>query len=204
LTLLEVHPWRTLCDTFSRGRAGRCGVADQGLWFKLWCSTLDDPDLDNLALPDFARWAKLGALVKRQGTAGTLHLAPPGRALCAMFQVPDFESLLRCFMVLPHVTVRRDKVTVSPETGAIVTFENWLKYQGDFSTHRVRQFRRMKRSRGEEMRREEMRREETPPLPPHSGGPAGRSLERSEGPETAGQILARWKARGEAAPEGHP
>lgn len=143
-------------------------MSDQGLWFKLWCAALDDPDLDNLDLCDFARWAKLGALVKRQGTGGSLTITPPARALCAMFQVPDFDTLVRCFSVLPHVSVRRANGTVSSETNATVTFDNWWKYQGDYSTARVRKFRSMKRSRGEERRGEEMRREEIrlPPIVP--------------------------------------
>src|SRR3989304_6152508 len=38
----------------------RCSMADQGLWFKLWCSAATDPDLQNLSNADFARWAKFG------------------------------------------------------------------------------------------------------------------------------------------------
>jgi uncharacterized phage protein (TIGR02220 family) len=120
---------------------------------------LDDPDLDNLELCDFARWAKLGALIKRQGNSGEIHLQPPARALCAMFQVPDYDTLLSCFTRLPNVIVRRAESPVSLETNVAVTFRNWVKYQGDYSTARVRQFREMKRSkrRGEETRREQTR-----------------------------------------------
>lgn len=179
-------------------------MADQGLWFKLWCSTLDDPDLDNLELCDFARWAKLGVLVKRHGTAGTLRLAPPARALCAMFRVPDFEALVRCFMVLPHVTVRRANGAVPDETVATVSFQNWLKYQGDFSTPRTRQFRQRERSRGEEKRREEMRRD-SPPNPPEqpegfsipstgSDGSAGAGR-RGDAPQPLGEILRGLRDR---------
>lgn len=148
-------------------------MADQGLWFKLWCSADDDPDLDNLDIADFGRWCKLGLQVKAHGTDGTLVLRAPGRSLCAKFQVPDFDALVATIGRFPHVLVRRHTDPVSPETVVTVTFRNWAKYQGDFSTGRVRRFRQMKRSRGEEKRREETRtrREEKDdhadtPLPP--------------------------------------
>ena len=137
-------------------------MADQGIWFKLHCSALDDPDLDNLDIGDFGRWAKLGTFAKRHGTAGTLRLAPPARALCAALQVSDFDALMKIIERFPHVTVRRDNSSVSLVTSASVTFDNWSKYQGDFSSPRVARFREMKRSkrRGEEKR---IRREEKPP-----------------------------------------
>jgi hypothetical protein len=149
-------------------------MADQGLWFKLWCSADDDPDLDNLDIADFGRWCKLGLQVKAHGTDGTLVLRAPARSLCAKFQVPDFDALVDAILRFPHVQVRRDAGPVSGETVATVTFRNWAKYQGDFSTGRVRRFRQMKRSRGEEKRGEETRtrREEKKaaddgaPLPP--------------------------------------
>jgi hypothetical protein len=139
-------------------------VADLGQWFKLWCSALDDPDLDSLPLDQFARWAKLGALVKRQGTAGQLRLKSPGRVYLGMFQVPDFDALLDAFHALPGVCVRREKRNIGNETSAIVSFRNWSKYQADLSTPRVRKFREMKRLRGEEKRlRGEERRGDSPP-----------------------------------------
>ena len=36
---------------------------------------MHDPDLSNLSLEDFARWALLGTYIKAHGTAGTLRLA---------------------------------------------------------------------------------------------------------------------------------
>lgn len=130
-------------------------MADQGLWFKLWCSADDDPDLDNLDVADFGRFCKAGLLVKSQGTVGTITLRPPSRTLCAKFQVPDFDALHAALLRLPHVSVRRENDAVTSETTVTVTFHNWAKYQGDFSTPRVRSFRQRKRSRGEEKRRDE-------------------------------------------------
>ena len=135
-------------------------MADQGIWFKLYCSAIDDPDLDNLDISDFGRWCKLGAFIKRHGTDGELTITPPARALCAMFQVADFEQLIDRFNVLPHINLRRAECSVAGETNATVSFANWMKYQGDLSTQRVRKYRQMKRSRGEEKRGEEKREEE--------------------------------------------
>ena len=131
----------------------RFGVADQGIWFKLHCSAMDDPDLDNLDLADFGRWAKLGAFVKRQGTAGTVLVTPPARALCAILQLPSYTALLELVTRLPHMHIEeRQNCNGQGVTGLAVTFQNWRKYQGDFSGPRVAKFREMKRSkrRGEE------------------------------------------------------
>jgi hypothetical protein len=145
-------------------------MADQGIWFKLHCSALDDPDLDNLDMADFGRWAKLGAYVKRQGSGGRLLITPPARALCAMLQVAGWMALLECLRRLPKVHVEESaKCNGQGETGLIVTFENWLKYQGDFSSPRVAKFREMKRSkrRGEvEETRSRGEKKPPPPSPP--------------------------------------
>jgi len=135
-------------------------MADNGRWFKLWCSCVGDPDLDNLSIADFGRWAKLGAIIKEHGSEGKLTVSPPARSLCATLQLETFDALVQCVSAFPHVTMRRENTSVSPETSLFVSFvieyDNWAKYQGDFSTYRVRQFREknanMKRSkrRGEE------------------------------------------------------
>lgn len=150
-------------------------MADQGLWFKLWCSADDDPDLDNLDIADFGRWCKLGTFVKRHGTAGSLEIRPPARALCARLQVPHYDALMVTLTRFPHVTVRRANSDVPGETTAVVSFDNWSRYQGDYSTPRTQRWRRsQERARGEEKRREETRREVppsdashlSPPIPP--------------------------------------
>lgn len=150
-------------------------MADQGQWFKLWCSALDDPHLDALSLDQWARWAKLGALVKRQGTDGKLLLVAPARTCLAMFQVTDFAALLRAFHVLPGVEISTDQEIqnddVSTVTEAIVSFGNWSKYQGDYSTPRVRRHRdEVKRLRGEEKRGDKKRREVVDAPPRTQGG----------------------------------
>lgn len=147
-------------------------MADQGVWFKLWTSALGDPDLDNLDIADFGRWAKLGTYIKAQGTSGTLVLRPPSRTLCSKLQVKHFDELIAAFHRFPHCDLRRDKCNVSGETIITVSFHNWPKYQGDLSTNRVRKFREMKRSkRRREERRGEEKRISIPPISPKPPDP---------------------------------
>ncbi len=178
-------------------------MADQGIWWKLWVSALDDPDLDNLPIADFGRYCKLGACIKRHGRAGSLAIAPPARTLCAMFQVPDYGHLLVTIKTLPHVTIS----TVSPETIATVTFDNWSKYQGDLSTPRVRRLREMKRHRREERRREEKRREIPPTVPPLEAPPANilKALDQSRllGAVPRLRTMIFWRATIRATNNGH-
>ena len=143
-------------------------MADLGIWWKLWISALDDPDLDNLDIADFGRWAKFGAFVKAQGTDGGIVLSAPSRQLCAMFQLPDFDAVIATLQRFPHADMRRDKSNVSGETTVKFQFHNWPKYQGDLSTPRVRRFREMKRSkrRREEKREDENKKRSTPSLSP--------------------------------------
>ena len=135
-------------------------LADQGRWFKLWCSSDDDPDLGNLSLEDYGRWCKLGTYVKSHGTDGTVKIPPPAYPLQHKFRVQSYEEVCDIIRRLPHVILH-----VSPETNATVSFSNWMKYQGDFSTSRVRKFREMKRSkRRREEKRGEEKKQTVPPL----------------------------------------
>jgi len=135
-------------------------MADQGRWFKLWVSSDDDPDLANLSLDDFARWCLFGIFLKKHGTNGSVSLIPPCTALVQKFRVQSFFDVMQVIEKFPNCTV-------SSETNPTVTWHNWLKYQGDFSTDRVRKFRDMKRSkkRREEKRGEEKREEEKKDIP---------------------------------------
>ncbi len=137
-------------------------MADQGRWFKLWCEAIDDPDLGNLELEDFARWCIFGVYLKKHGTGGTIVLNQPCKILQQKFRVPSFEGVISVLQKFPNCTV-------TGVTTATVTWRNWLKYQGDFSNDRVAKFRQLKRAkrRGEEKRREETRKEENrlPPIP---------------------------------------
>ena len=141
-------------------------MSDQGIWFKLHRSALDDPDLDNLPIADFGRWAKLGTFIKVHGEGGIIHLKSPSRTLCAKLQVGTFEDLLEHVSCMPGVMLeRREKRDATGVTSATVTYKNWNKYQGDFSRDRMAKLRLVRRSRGEEKRREEKRGEKTLPSP---------------------------------------
>src|SRR3989304_28031 len=130
-------------------------MADQGRWFKLWVSALDDVPLDTLPMADFGRWAKLGAFTKEQGTDGRLVIAPPARTLCTMLQVSDYATLIETVRSFPHLGV-----TIT-DRHAIVIFQNWHKYQIDSSAERMRTKREKDRiGVTPKKRREEKRREE--------------------------------------------
>lgn len=164
-------------------------MADQGLWFKLWCSAVDDPALSNLSLEDFGRWAKLGAYVKRHGSDGAVTLLAPAPILCAMFDVAGFDALMCAFERLPNVTVWRAEPPVSLVTTAVVSFVNWQKYQGDYSTPRVRKYRanetakrRRDESRRDEKRGEGGRTTHAPAPPPGKLTPADIAAKYGQAP----------------------
>ena len=143
-------------------------MSDLGRWFKLWCAAVYDPDLDNLPVAGFGRWAKLGAIIKEQGRSGKITFTAPAKAVCAAMQVGSFQELFECFSNLPNVLVSSE---TTPCVSFSVEFRNWLKYQENLSTDRVRRFRdkerKVKRSkkRGEEKRGEETREEEKKEIP---------------------------------------
>lgn len=147
-------------------------MADQGQWFKLWVGADDDPDLGNLSLEDFGRWCRFGIYLKKHGRGGQVVIKEPALPLQQRFRVSSFEEVVSLLKRFPncHVTEMQDS-NVSTETTLTVSFSNWLKYQGDYSTARVRKFREMKRSkrRGEERRGEE-KRTETPMESPRDNG----------------------------------
>jgi uncharacterized phage protein (TIGR02220 family) len=119
--------------------------------------------LDNLSIADFGRWAKLGTIIKEQGTEGKLVVSEPSRMLCAALQCASFQELISCVGKFPHVNVSSE---TSTSVSFTIEFCNWAKYQGDFSTYRVHKHRAKIREsetpkkRGEEKRREEKREEQ--------------------------------------------
>jgi len=130
-------------------------MADQGRWFKLWVTADDDLHLSNLSLEDFARWCLFGIWLKKHGTDGSVSLIEPCTALVQKFRVASFSDVMQVIVKFPNCSV-------SLGTNPVVTWDNWSKYQGDFSTPRVKRFREVKRSkkRGEEKRRDEKREEQ--------------------------------------------
>lgn len=169
-------------------------MADQGKWFKLWCSALDDNDLENLSIHEWFCWARLGAYIKKHGKEGKIVFSSPARALMNLFRVADFPTALDIIKRFPSCKLGERSFTVTGETSSTVTVDveylNWLKYQGDFSNDRVRKFRDKKRhgvTAQEEKRRrrdvEEKRRDTTTPIIPQGG--EGKVLEWFEKTWTA-------------------
>ena len=140
-------------------------MADQGRWFKLWVTADDDPDLSCLSLEDFARWCLFGIYLKKHGTDGVVTIHDPCPALVSRFRSRDYADAVDTIRKFPNCAV-------TGETKLTVTWRNWSKYQGDFSTDRVARFRQRvtDKKRREEKRREEKRGESkdvgTEPAPP--------------------------------------
>jgi len=146
-------------------------MAEQGRWFKLWCSALTDPNLSELNIDDFGRWCKLGAYIKEHGENGEIVLIYPARNFCFLMQIPLFHDIQTTLHQLPNITV---SITVSDETkepvSCSIKMKNWFKYQGDYSTNRVKRFRKkLLFQNGQNVtakkRREETRREDNPIVP---------------------------------------
>lgn len=141
-------------------------MADQGLWFKLWCTAPSDPDIGNLSLENFARWCLLGAYLKVHGNDGLLCISKPAEPLRNFMRCQSFEHLLSTLKMFPNCDVheKQEKGTdwLVPIT---IEWKNWSKYQGDYSTYRTQRFKERERfkKRREEKRKEEKRVVFTPP-----------------------------------------
>src|SRR5262245_57871230 len=126
-------------------------MADNGRWFKLWTTVLDDLDLQACELEDIGRWALLGALTKLVGTRGTVRVIPPARRLCELLRVADVDAVRAAVLRLTNMLLEDTKRANGEFT---VTWKNWRKYQEDTTVaQRVDSLRSKKRR--EEMRREE-------------------------------------------------
>lgn len=137
-------------------------MADQGRWWKLWCSALSDPDLENLSLEDWARYCRFGAYVKEHGNNGVVMLSEPGTAVRNLFRLSSLTDVINTIRKFPNFTV-------TGETIAIVTVSNWQKYQGDNSADRTRAWRQRVTPK---KRREEIKKRTTP-LPPTATASGG-------------------------------
>jgi hypothetical protein len=165
-------------------------MADQGRWFKLWCSAPADDSIQELSPAMRWAWAALGCYTKAHGTRGRLVVSPTNLVLAAEMGVP-VESLHGVIRLLPHVHVEEGKSVNGTIT---VTWQNWTKYQEDSTVAERQKTSRAKR------RREEKRGEETsPPLPPRGNS------EGSHAPMagSAGKLPRRSPEPGEGGPRGH-
>lgn len=143
-------------------------MADQGKWFKLWCSSLDDQDLENLSIHEWFGWARFGAYVKKHGKAGKIRLREPANAVVNLMRVESFKDVINMIKKFPNYVVEETKkdsqtVTVQDRYTISVKCKNWNKYQGDFSGDRVKKHRKdvtANVTAQEERRREEKRGDE--------------------------------------------
>lgn len=172
-------------------------MADQGRWFKLWCSSATDEKLEALSLENWARWARLGVYMKRHGTSGSLvfdlHSQSTARGIVSALRVSAGCSagemrvrVFSCLSVLPGVIVQW---TDEEKSRLSVRFTNWKKYQEDSSFVRTRRWRERSKSSDDPSPSprddpkpspvtvpEEKRREVTP-LPPLSQEPGSNGTE---------------------------
>lgn len=142
-------------------------MADQGRWFKLWCSAPSDDKIS--ALPPALRWAwaVLGCHIKEHGYQGTVKIYLHNAILAAKMGV-EVSHLLSVIEQLPNAVI-----THGDDNGTItVTWKNWRKYQEDSTVkERVKRWREKTALRQcnenvtgqEEKRRDEKR---IPPIPP--------------------------------------
>lgn len=140
-------------------------MADNGRWFKLWTSALNDPHLNDLSIDDFGRWCKLGAFIKEQGNAGSITIAPPSRLLLAIMQCDDYDLMIAKFSQFPNVKITSSNVTEDVTNKNVthsITLKNWHKYQIDSSIERTRKYREKNKvcdGGCDDNRREEKRRD---------------------------------------------
>jgi hypothetical protein len=112
--------------------------------------------------------------MKLHGSEGTIQFTAPARALFNLFHVPSFEAAIAIIRRFPHCILEEVRDARKGATNSIVaikvTYQNWHKYQADYSTERSRIWRAKRRHHAthqEEKRRdvEEKRKEEIPQTP---------------------------------------
>lgn len=147
-------------------------MADQGKWWKLWCSSLSDDELENLSIHEWFAWARFGAHLKAHGKDGKITLRSPATAVVNLLRVPNFDEVVSMLKRFPNFIVETPVCVTVPdgkdERTVLVKVKNWNKYQGDWSRDRVRKHRltvTAKVTAQEEKRREveEKRKEEITP-----------------------------------------
>src|ERR1700719_4888547 len=139
-------------------------MADQGKWFKLWESALDDADLENMNIHQWYCWARFGVYLKKHGNGGKVILRSPATALINIMRLKTFEEVINMIGSFPNYTIKREEIVTPDVTDANVTYfvicKYWNKYQGDFSGDRVKKHRQ--RVTANVTAQEEKRRDVTP------------------------------------------
>lgn len=122
-------------------------MADKIPWCKFWHSCLSDPDLEELELHNWARWARLIIFLRGHGDNGKMRLIHPALALQHTLRVQSYEELIAVIKLFRNVTLATllqeplQKPLHEPLQSYFITVRNWYKYQGDDSKERVRKYR---------------------------------------------------------------
>lgn len=130
-------------------------VADKIPWCKFWTSCLSDPDLEELELHQWARWARLIVFLRGHGENGKMRIEPPARALQNCLRVQSYGDLIAVIKLFKNVTLTpllhpplgvTDKEPLheplhETKQSYFVSCKNWYKYQGESSKERVRKWR---------------------------------------------------------------
>jgi hypothetical protein len=122
-------------------------LAEKLPWCKFWCACLSDPDLEELELHQWARWARLIIFIRSHGDNGKLRLLPPALSLQHTLRVRSYGELLEVLKLFKNVSLGAllqeplQKPLHEPLQAYFITVRNWYKYQGDDSKERVRKYR---------------------------------------------------------------
>lgn len=133
-------------------------IADKIPWCKFWTSCLTDPDLEDLELHQWARWARLIIFLRAHGEAGKMKLIAPALSLQRTMRVPSYGELLEVIKLFHNVTltplshtpigVTANDTSQQPSHETLqsyfVSCKNWWKYQQDSSKERTRKWRHKK------------------------------------------------------------
>lgn len=117
-------------------------MSENGLWWKLYTTVLSDMPLMNLPNADFGIWTKLGVLIKKEGSNGSVTLHAPATFAKMLFQAVTFSTLLEALRALPNVTVQE----VQKDVTYVVTMRHWHASQKDNSRDRVARYRARKKA----------------------------------------------------------
>lgn len=77
-------------------------MSDQGKWWKLWTSALDDHDLENMSIHEWFCWVRFGAYLKGHGNDGSIRLEEPCRSIQNLFRVNSFKEVIEMLMRFPN------------------------------------------------------------------------------------------------------
>ena len=139
--------WKLLLDVYSKKCCLACVMADKIPWCKFWHSCLSDPDLEELELHQWARWARLVIFLRGHGDNGKMKLEPPARALQNVLRVGSYAELIEVIKLFKNMSLlvthadALHKPLHETELCYMIVCRNWYKYQEESSKQRVKKWR---------------------------------------------------------------